>query len=71
MKKVIYAFIALCLCCPNQRATAQKPAEAQGPTLITRSKPMYEVPSIASQLANGTFQATDSQNEEREFNPKR
>ena len=52
MKKVIYAFIALCLCCPNQRATAQKPAEAQGPTLITRSKPMYEVPSIASQLAN-------------------
>ena len=69
MKRVIYAFIALCLCCPSHPATAQKPVEAQGPTLITRSVSMHEVPSIAWQLEHGTFIAAGNE-KGSEINPK-
>ncbi|MBK6347764.1 MAG: PKD domain-containing protein [Bacteroidales bacterium] len=44
------------------------PTGSQRPTLITASQPMIAVPSIASQLANGTFKpAIDKV---KEFNPK-
>jgi PKD repeat protein len=39
------------------------------PTLISQSEPMIEVPSIASQIANGTF--IPSENHVKEFNPKK
>jgi PKD repeat protein len=43
--------------------------EPQGPTLITRAVSMTEVPSIADQIANGTFKPAVDHN--KEFNPKR
>ena len=50
----------------DQSVTSSDPSH---PTLIGQSEPMIEVPSIASQLANGTF--IPSENHVKEFNPKK
>ncbi|MFZ4522976.1 MAG: PKD domain-containing protein [Bacteroidales bacterium] len=69
MRKTSYTFIITVLCIFALQLNAQKPAEKQGPTLITRSETMIEVPSIASQIANGTFKPAEM-SVEKEVNPK-
>ncbi|RLD47585.1 MAG: sheath polysaccharide-degrading enzyme, partial [Bacteroidetes bacterium] len=48
---------------------AQDKASEQKATLVITSETMIEVPSIASQIANGTF--IPAENISKEFNPKR
>ena len=48
---------------------AQDKTSKQKATLIVRSEKMIEVPSIASQIADGTF--VPAENIDKEFNPKR
>ena len=45
--------------------------EKEGPSLVRSIKFVREVPSIASQIKNGTFQAASKSNEIQEINPKR
>ncbi len=68
MKKIGYLLFSALLSVPVSKLVAQDQNEMQKPTLITRSDNMIEVPSIASQIANGTFKPAESK--VKEFNPK-
>ncbi|MCB2220969.1 MAG: T9SS type A sorting domain-containing protein [Bacteroidetes bacterium] len=48
---------------------SQSSTQPQNPTLISEAAYMLEVPSIASQIADGTFQ--EAENIVKEYNPKR
>ena len=69
MKKIVYALFVTVLFLSSSLVNAQEPQESQSPTLITRSENVVEVPSIASQIANGSFKP--AVNEVKEFNRKR
>ena len=68
MKKIVYLLFPAFLSLGGNTVLAQKPDEVQNPTLITRSDNMFEVPSIASRIASGTF--IPAENRVKEFNPK-
>ncbi|MCX6303631.1 MAG: PKD domain-containing protein [Bacteroidetes bacterium] len=68
MKKIGYTLIAAVIGLSATQLYSQNPNESQKPTLITRSENMIEVPSIASQIAAGTFKP--AVNVVKEFNPK-
>ena len=69
MKKCIYIFVILMPLFSGLYLHAQKADQKQKATLIVTSEPMIEVPSIASQIADGTFQpAVDIV---KEYNPKK
>ncbi len=69
MKKIVYVIFVTVLYLSALQLYAQDSQEAQNPTLITRSENVVEVPSIASQIANGSFKP--AVNEVKEFNRKR
>lgn len=69
MKKNAYNLIAALFLLYGVQLQAEKPGEPQHPTLITRSENMFEVPSIESQIASGTF--IPAEDKAKEFNPKR
>jgi PKD repeat protein len=66
-KTLLPVFVAL-LCLSGIILQAQNSTDIQKPTLITRSAPVIEVPSIASQIADGTFKPAE--NIIKEVNPK-
>ena len=68
MKKFMYALLAGFLSLPGSYAFAQNADQSQTPTLISQSEAMVEVPSIAEQIANGTF--IPAKDRVKEVNPK-
>ncbi|MCX6268186.1 MAG: PKD domain-containing protein, partial [Bacteroidetes bacterium] len=68
MKNLLYALIAVFFSLTGLNLNAQDSGHQQGPTLITQSEKMIEVPSIASQIASGTF--IPDEKKVKEFNPK-
>ena len=68
MKKITFALLSAVFSLAGFALFAQNSGQAQSPTLITRSADMIEVPSIASQIASGTF--IPAENKIKEFNPK-
>ena len=68
MKKFRYALLAGLLSFSGTYAFAQNADQPQTPTLITQSETMVEVPSIAEQIANGTF--IPAEDKVKEVNPK-
>ncbi|MCX6277088.1 MAG: PKD domain-containing protein [Bacteroidetes bacterium] len=68
MKKFMYALLAGFLSMSGSFAFAQNADQPQTPTLITQSETMIEVPSIAEQIANGSF--IPAEEKVKEFNPK-
>ena len=70
MRKIAYLLFAALLSVVVKPLFAQDQSEMQKPTLITRSEKMFEVPSIASQIANGTFKPGEDEKDAKEFNPK-
>jgi PKD repeat protein len=71
MKNSIYSFLLLSamLALPGLQMHAQDTGLLQKATLIGRAESMIKVPSIASQIASGTF--IPAENKTREVNPKR
>jgi PKD repeat protein len=68
MKKFVYPLLLLAFAFNGWQLNAQI-SESSGPTLIMSSEPVVEIPSIASQIADGTFQP--SENLIKEVNPKK
>lgn len=67
--RVIHIFFFILAVTLSNGLHAQQTKSAKSPTLIAKSELMLEVPSIASQLASGTFIAAEELN--KEVNPKR
>ena len=68
MKKFSYTLIFAIFTIAGLQLHAQKTKTIQGPTLIITSEQMVDVPSIASQISDGTF--IPAGNDEKEYNPK-
>ncbi len=69
MKKFVYPLFFAIFIFAGLQLHSQTSESLQGPTLILTSEPVIEVPSIASQIADGTF--IPSENYVKEFNPKK
>ncbi|MCB2219725.1 MAG: PKD domain-containing protein [Bacteroidetes bacterium] len=69
MRKFFYFFTGIALMLAYQVNYAQSLLSEQQATLVVTSEQMVEVPSIASQIANGTF--IPAQDENKEYNPKK
>ncbi len=68
MKKITILLILVFTVFTVMHLHAQNADQAEKATLVTTSEPMIEVPSIASQIANGTF--IPAENIIKEVNPK-
>ena len=69
MKKITYFLLLACFVSFGLQLFAQNTETAQKATLFVTSEKMIEVPSIASQIADGTF--IPAQDIPKEVNPKR
>lgn len=69
MNRFTYLLLVLTFSIASQFAFSQNGAEAQKATLVLESQPMIEVPSIASQIENGTFKPAEDK--PFEVNPKK
>ncbi len=69
MKKSFYVLLMATFALTVLQIQSQTSESTQGPTLIMTSESVIEVPSIASQMADGTFKPAE--NIPKEFNPKK
>ncbi len=68
MRRFTLLFVAMAMAALSNFTLAQKQNAEQKATLIITSEPVLKVPSLATQIANGTF--IPGEDIEKEFNPK-